>query len=140
MPISTREQISDNVLATTQQDETQIGDLVDDYINMTLNEINNTGWAFSRARGGDGSDYNHLWNFLKRKTTFSTAASTTDYVMERDVDYISIIRQQSTPAKLVQVPDEIFFEELPFPTATGFPRAYRLWEIDGLSLRLASAD
>src|SRR3990167_6030422 len=140
MPISTREQISDNVLATTQQDETQIGDLVDDYINMTLNEVNNTGWAFSRRWGGDGSDYNHLWNFLRRKTTFATVASQTDYVMERDVDSIAILRQQTSPVKLNQVTDEEFFRQIPYPQATGNPRFYRIWEIDGLSTRLASAD
>src|SRR3990167_6542595 len=102
MPIATRKQIKDSALATTSQDSTQIGLIVNDFINITLNEINNPAWAFK-------SGYNHLWSWLRRKTTFATVSGTADYVMERDVDRIAILRQTSSPKRLDQVPDEIFF-------------------------------
>ena len=56
------------------------------------------------------------------------------------MDRIAIIRQTSSPARLIQIPDETFFRELPNPTASGNPLYYRIWEIDGLSTRLATAD
>ena len=133
MPTSTRKQIRDNILSTEQQLDAQIGDLVEDYINLTLREINNPGWALGGGR-------HHLWSFLKRKTTFATVSGTEDYVMERDVDKIAVLRQTSTDIKLKQVPDEIFFNDIPDPTASGSPRLYRQWEIEGVSTRLASAD
>jgi len=67
-------------------------------------------------------------------------AGTTDYVLERDVDRIAILRQTSSPIKLSQIPDEIFYRELPNPTASGTPLWYRLWEITGLSTKLTAAD
>lgn len=128
MPVSTRLQLKNSALNSTSQDSTQIGDMVNDFINLTINEINNPAWAFKNG-------YNHLWSWLRRKTTFATVSGTADYVMERDVDRIAIIRQTSSPAKLIQVPDEIFFRELPNPTASGNPLYYRIWEVDGLSTR-----
>lgn len=133
MPVSTRKQIKDQVLATTKQDSTQIGSYVNDFINLTLNEINNPGWAFKNEK-------HHLWSFLKRKTTFPTVSGTEDYVLERDVDKIAILRQTSSPAVLHNIPDEIFFRKIANPTESGTPRFYREWEIDGVSTRLSSAD
>lgn len=140
MAVSTRKQLRDSVLDTTQQDNAQIGDLVNDFINLTMNEIAEPAWAFDRRFGGGGNLYGHQWKWLKRKTTFATVASTSDYVMERDVNRIALMRQTSSPIKLTQVSDERFFNELPNPTETGSPTIYRLWEIDGLSTRLAAAD
>jgi len=128
-----RKEIRDNVLNTTRQDNAQIGSLVNEYINLTLREINDPGWAFK-------GEFNHLWNFLRAKTTFSTVASTTDYVMKREIDRIALIRQTNTPIKLEQITDELFFKYVPNPTATGNPRYYRIWESEGIATRLSSAE
>ena len=133
MSVSSRKEIRDFILSTTQQDNTQIGTLVNNYINMSLNEINDPGWAFTK-------NYHHLWSWLKRKNTFSTVASTGDYVMKREVDKIAILRQTTSPIKLMQITDELFFRLVPNPTDTGNPLYYRLWETDGISTRLATAD
>lgn len=133
MPVSTKKQIRDAAIATTSQDNTQIGSMVNDFINITLNEINNPAWAFKNG-------YNHLWSWLRRKTTFASVSGTGDYVMERDVDRIAILRQTSSPKKLSQIPDETFFRELPNPTASGNPLWYRMWEITGLATKLTAAD
>ena len=45
-----------------------------------------------------------------------------------------------TPIKLDQIPDEKFYELVPNPTATGNPRYYRIWETEGVSTRLSTAD
>lgn len=134
MGINSRKEIRDNVLSTTRQDNTQIGTLVNDFINLTLNEINDTGWAFTR------NNYNHLWTWLRRKTTFVTASGTEDYVMAREVDRIAIMRQTSSPVKLRQIPDDKFFELVPYPTASGNPSWYRIWETEGLSTRISTAE
>lgn len=127
-----RREIVDSVLNTTRQNRTQIGDLVNEFVNLTINEINDPGWAMPKG------SYSHLWSFLRRKTSFS--ASTQDYVLGRDVDKIAIVRQTSSPTKLIQIPDDRFFEYVPNPTATGNPQWYRLWEQEGVSTRLAAAD
>lgn len=133
MPIQTRLQIRNSVLDSTSQESSQIGTLVEDFINITLQEIASPAWAFN-------NEHYHLWSWLKRKTTFSTTSGTEDYVLERDVDKIAILRQTSSPTKLIQISDEIFFKHIPNPTASGNPQFYRLWEIDGVSTRLATAD
>lgn len=133
MPVSTRLQIKNSVLDTTQQLNAQIGDLVNDFINITVQEIGDPAWCFDKER-------HHLWGWLKRKTTFATVSGTTDYVMERDVDKIALLRQTTSPCKLSYIPDEIFYREHPNPTESGNPTIYRLWEIDGVSTRLAAAD
>ena len=133
MALSRRE-ITDSVLNTTRQNRTQIGDLVNEFVNLSINEINDPGWALPK-----GSP-NHLWSFLRRKNTFSTTSGTQDYVLGRDVDKIAILRQTSSPTKLIQVPDDRFFEYIPNPTASGNPQWYRQWELEGVSTRLASAD
>ena len=133
MPVSTLKQLRDQVLATSKQDNTQIGTFVNDFINLTLQEINSPGWAFRNER-------HHLWSFLKRKTTFTTTSGTSDYVMERDVDKIGIMRQTSTPAKICAVTDEQFYKYNPNPDSQGNPLIYREWEVSGLSTRLTSAD
>ena len=134
MSVSSRKEIKDYVLSATKQSNTQIGSLVEDFINQTLNEMNDPGWAYRNR------NFNHSWNFLKQKTTFSTVNGTTDYVLRREVDRVSIVRQTTTPIKLDQVTDEDFFKFIPNPTAKGNPRFYRLWETEGVATRLATAD
>jgi len=132
MSVSSRKEIRDSVLKTTRQSNSQIGSLVEEYINLTLNEINDPGWAFPRK------DFSHVWNFLRRKTSFSVSAE--DYVLGRDVYKIALLRQTASPAKLIQITDEDFYRLVPDPTATGNPRYYRLWETEGVSTRLEADD
>lgn len=129
-------EIRSNVADTTR--ESQINSLIDSYINMTLQEINDPAWAFESVAAFRG--YNHLWTFNKRKHTFATVASTEFYQLPRDLDKISLIRQTTSPAKLLYVPDEVFYKYLPNPTTTGNPLYYRLWEEEGVSTRLSTDD
>jgi len=133
MGISRRE-LTDSAILTTRQNRTQIGDLVNEFVNLSISEINDPWWAFPRG------SYNHLWNFLRRKTTLTTTSGTDEYVLPRDVDKIALVRQTETPTKLIQIPDEKFFELVPNPTDSGNPRWYRIWEVDGVATRLATAD
>ena len=138
--LSTKKQIRDFAIEATKQDSAQIGSLVNNFINMSLDEVNNPAWAFDRRWGGKNENFHHLWSWLKRKTTFATVIGTEDYVLERDVDKIAFMRQTTSPRKLTQIPDEIFFREHPNPTESGNPRIYRIWAIDGVSTKLAAAD
>jgi len=130
---SSRKELRDSVLDTTRQTNAQIGSLVNDFINLTLVEINFPGWALKK-------DAHYSWNFLKRKTTFTTVASQEDNVMKRDIDKIAFLRQTTSPAKLIQIPDEDFYKLVPNPTAEGTPRYYRVWEREGVSTRLSTDD
>ena len=132
--MGSRKEIRDSVLDTTRQTNAQMGGLVNEYINDTLHEINDPGWAFPNK------DFTHLWNFLRRKTTFSTVASTSDYVLGRDVDRVAILSQRESPIKIKQIRDEEFLRLVPNPTSTGNPTYYRLWETEGVSTRLAAND
>lgn len=132
--ISSRAEIRSHVLSVTRQDNTQIGTLVNEFINRTIAEINDPAWA------GPKGNHSHLWNWLRAKKTFTTTASTADYVMGHEVDRIALMRQTTTPTKLIQLRDEDFFEYVPDPTTEGNPRFYRIWETEGVSTRLSSAD
>src|SRR3990167_8550708 len=129
-------EIRSNINDTTR--ETQINSLIDEYINLTLTEINDPAWAFETVAAMRG--YNHNWSFNRRKATFATVASTEFYQLPRDLDRISLIRQTTSPTKIAYVPDEIFYEFIPNPTATGTPRFYRIWEEEGVSTRLSTDD
>ncbi len=133
--VMTLAEIRVNIADTTR--ESEINSLIDDYINLTIQEINDSSWAYEilGIRG-----INHLWSFLKRKYTLTTVASTEFYQLPRDVDKISLIRQTSSPSKLRYLPDEIFYRYIPNPTAEGNPLYYRLWEEEGIATRLTSAD
>jgi hypothetical protein len=132
--MGSRKEIRDSVLNTTRQTNAQIGDLVNEFINYTLHEINDPGWAFPNK------DYSPLWNFLRRKTTFQTVTNTPDYLLGRDVDRVAIVSQRTSPVKLSQIRDEEFLRLVPDPTSTGNPNYYRLWETEGVSTRLAADD
>ncbi len=82
------------------------------------------------------------WTFKRRKTTFSTVASQEDYNLDEEVDEIRLLRQRTSPAKLLHVPDHIFYELQADPEgqSTGIPRYYRLWEETGFGTNLAVAD
>ena len=112
--------------------ETQIDTLIAHFVNVTLGEINDPAWAL----GG----YNHNWTFLRRTNSITTVDSTETYVLPRDLDKISLVRQTTTPQKLLYVPDEVFYSYLPYPTTTGNPLYYRLWEEEGFSTVLSTAD
>jgi hypothetical protein len=131
----TRKEIRDRVATDTR--ETQINTTIEEYINQTLLEINSPSWAFEQT-GMKG--YDHKWSFNRRKYTLTTTSSTENYQLPRDCDNIGIIRQTSTPIKLNYIPDDLFYEWLPNPTATGNPKWYRIWEEEGVAVRLSADD
>ena len=118
--------------------ETQIDTLIGEYINLTIDEINDPAWAFEQIQGMRG--YNHNWSFNRRKATLTTVASQEFYNLPRDLDKILLLRQTTSPTKLRYLPDDLFYRLEPDPTATGNPVYYRLWEQEGLSTTLAVAD
>ena len=132
----TRKEIRDRVATDTR--ETQINTTIEEYINQTLAEINDPAWAFEQVVAMRG--YNHLWSFNRRKTSLATVASTEFYQLPRDIDKISLIRQTSTPTKIRYIPDDLFYDYIPNPTATGTPKWYRIWEEEGVSVRLSVDD
>ena len=134
--VSTLKEIRDRVKNDTR--ETGLSDTwVSDYVNLTLQEINDPGWAYEQI-GMKG--YDHEWTFNRRKHSITTVASTENYQLPRDLDKVGLIRQTSSPQKLLYVPDELFYEFIPNPTATGNPQYYRIWEEEGVSTRLSTDD
>lgn len=130
----TKKEIRDNVAETTR--ESGINDLIDEYVNLTLQEINDPAWAFEQIgiRG-----YNHKWTFNRRKTSFETVATIEDYVLPRDLESIGLVRQEDTPVKVKYLPDDVFFRMVPKPSdSSGNPLYYRLWVEEGLSTRLSA--
>ena len=117
-------ELRDNIATTTL--ETQQGDLIDSYLNLTGQKIHNF----------------HHWTWLRRKQTFATVASQEDYNLDEEVDRIALIRQRSSPQVLQYISDPDFYKYLPNPEdqATGSPRFYRRWEETGFSTNLAAAD
>lgn len=131
--MKTRKEIRDRVSTDTR--ETQINSTIEEYINQTLLEIQSPAWAFEQI-GLKG--YDHKWSFNRRKTTLSVSAETAQ--LPRDCDEIGLLRQTSTPVKLHYIPDNLFYEWLPNPTATGNPKWYRVWEEEGVEVRLSTDD
>jgi len=131
----TRLEIRNRVATDTR--ETQIPTHIEEWINQTLNEIQSPAWAFEQT---NLKGYDHKWTFNRRKTTITTVASTEDYLLPRDCEDISLIRQTTSPQKVYFVPDDLFYEFIPNPTATGNPKWYRLWEEEGVSVRLSADD
>ncbi len=133
--MQTFKEIYDEVANTTR--ETQIESIIKEYVNMSLMELNDPGWAFEQIgiRG-----YSHNWSFNRRKHSFSTADGTETYQLPRDLDKISLVRQTSSPAKISYIPDDVFYRYIPDPTATGNPLYYRIWEEEGIAVSLAADD
>ena len=136
MAVINRKEIREYVEKITREEN--IDNQINDYINMSIGEINDPAWAFEQIAGMRG--YNHLWSFLRRKHNFATVASTENYQLPRDVDKVGLIRQTSSPIKIRYIPDELFYYHIPNPTATGNPKWYRLWEEEGVSTRLSTDD
>lgn len=136
MGLKTLSELRSHISTTAR--ELNINSTIDEFINTTLQEINDPAWAFEQTNPMRG--YNHRWSFNRRKNTITTVASTEFYQLPRDLDEVFIIRQTDTPKKLRFYPDEIFYKAVPNPTATGNPRIYRLWEEEGISTRLTTAD
>jgi len=132
---SSRKEIRDHTMRITDTEGTTMETLVNDFINDTLNEINDPGWAFAPRK-----ELQHNWSWLRRKDTFSTVSGTADYVLPRDVDRIAILRQETTPIKLRQVSDRRFYFIDAKRDESGNPKTYRLWEVSGVSTKLAAAD
>lgn len=130
----TRLEIRQRVATDTR--ETQINTTIEEYINQTLQEINDPAWAFEQIAAMRG--YNHLWSFNRRKLTLTVSGETAQ--LPRDVDKISLIRQTDTPVKIKFIPDDLFYDYIPNPTATGRPKWYRIWEEEGVSVRLSTDD
>lgn len=124
MSLATLDQNRDQIASTIR--DTQISSLLTDFINLSLMEIHNA----------------RPWTWLRRKTTLSTVASQEDYNLDEEVGEVALIRQRSTPTKLVQIPDELFYKILPNleDLSTDTPRFYRLWEETGFSTNISSAE
>jgi hypothetical protein len=123
-----------NRIATDTR-ETQINTTIEDYLNLTLQEIQSPAWAFEQA-GLKGFD--HKWSFNRRKATLLISGETAQ--LPRDLDDIALIRQITSPTKINFIPDDLFYEMLPNPTATGNPKLYRIWEQEGVEVRLSADD
>ena len=134
--MQTRLEIRTRVATDTR--ETQINTTIEEYINQTLLEIQSPAWAFEQIAGMRG--YDHKWSFNRRKHTLTTVASTEFYQLPRVIDKIQLIRQTSTPQKIRFIPDDLFYEFVPNPTATGNPKWYRIWEEEGVEVRLSTDD
>ena len=134
---SSRKEIRDHCINIVDLDTTNdsLKTLVNNFINDTLNEINDPGWAYAPRK-----ELQHNWTWLRQKTSFDTVASTTDYLMPRDVDRIALLRQETTPIKLRQVADREFYRLDAKRDETGNPKIYRLWAQSGVSTKLAVAD
>ena len=124
MSLVTFKELQDNIASTVR--DTQIDDLIGSYLNLTGLEIHQF----------------HHWTWKRRKQTFSTVTDQEDYNLDSEVDEIAVLRQISTPIRLVYVPDDLFYRYLPDPEnqGSGIPRVYRRWEETGFSVNLAAAD
>ena len=124
--LNTLSELRTNISSTIREDDSTVLTLIDNFLNLTLLEIN----AF------------HPWTYLRRKQTFDTEIDRENYALDEEVDYLTILRQRTTPMVLIQVPDELFYKFIPNPEdlGSGTPRFYRLWQETGFSTNLAAAD
>jgi len=79
-------------------------------------------------------------DFTSPTDAFTYSVDTEFYQLPRDVDKISLIRQTATPIKIRFIPDDLFYDYIPNPTATGNPKWYRIWEEEGVRVRLSFDD
>ena len=124
MPLTTLKEIRDNVASTTR--ETQAASLYDSFINLTALDI----WLF------------HPWTFRRKRLTFSTVVDQEFYNLDSEIDEIAVLRQITTPVRLLYVPDPLFYKIVPDPEnqGSGVSRYYRRWEETGFSTNLVAAD
>ena len=124
MPLVTLKNIRDDLASTVR--DTQISSLLTSFINTT----------------GLEAHLFHPWTYLRRKQTFATVASTEDYTLDSEVDRIAVLRQITTPTRLIYLPDHVFYQYVVDPEnqGSGNPEIYRLWEETGFSTALAADD
>lgn len=133
--ISTKSEIRSNVLETTNQEQSQIGSLVDEFINLTLNEIADPSWCYSPR-----NPVSHRWSWLRRKTTISTVAAQEEYILARDIDYIASVRRPVYPYKITRMLEDDLEQLHSNPSTQGAPLIYTDWETIGSQVSLTSAD
>ena len=122
--LTTFDELRDNLASTIR--DTQIASLLGSFLNLTAQEIFN----------------HHTWTWRRRKQTFATVADQETYSLDSEVDEIAILRQITSPIRLIQMSDDQFYAAIPAPenNGSGTSRIYRLWEESGFSTNLAAAD
>ena len=134
MSLSTLKELRDNVATTCR--ETQINSLIDTFINLSLQEINDPAWAFEQAQAFRG--YNHLWTFNRRYTTLNVTSG--DIPLPRDCDKINFLVRYLPLVKLQYIADDSPDLFLIDPTTTGLPLYYRRWHEEGVPVTLSVDD
>ena len=106
--------------------DSQIGSTIGDFLNLTLQEIH------TQVPG----------TWIRRKTTFPTVADQESYNLDEEVDRIAILRDITSPRKLIYLPDPLFYKYVPNPEniGSGTSGVYRLWEETGFSTQNTSAE
>lgn len=122
MSLTTFDELYTNISQTVR--ETQVPTILKSFLNLTLQEI----WNY------------HPWTFKRRKTTFSTVANQEDYALDEEVDGIALLRQRTSPTRLIYLPDSVFYTLQPAPedAGSGVSRYYRLWEETGFKTQLTA--
>lgn len=129
MATSSRKEIRDRVIDTAKQLDGQKGSLVNELINLTIMEIQSPAWAF------ESGETNHLWNFNKRNTSITTVASTSDYILARDIDKISVAKQTDKQSNIKEITESNFLElinDISNPSG-GDPEWYAIHSVQGNS-------
>jgi len=136
MSLSTLAELRSNVATTCR--ETQINSLIDTFINLSLQEINDPAWSFEQSQAFRG--YSHLWTFNRREATIPVLSSMIN--LPRDCDKINFVLYYdgSSFTKLQFLPDNSDIIAYINPTATGRPIGYRNWQEEGLSVSLSTDD
>ena len=122
--LTTFDQLRDHAASVIR--DTQIASLLGSFLNLTAQEIH----AYCP------------WTWRRRKQTFATVADQETYALDAEVDEIAILRQISSPTRLIQMTDDEFYAKIPAPenNGSGVPKVYRMWEETGFSTNLAAAD
>ena len=79
------------------------------------------------------------WSFKVRETTLATVSGTTAYALPAYIGEIFGVKSSEEPY-VIPVLGEISFDKMvPHPTATGRPRAVRVFDVSGVSTQPATA-
>ncbi|MFH1232161.1 MAG: hypothetical protein V1709_11775 [Planctomycetota bacterium] len=136
--LSTLKELRENVATTTR--ELQINSLIDTYINLSLQEVNDPAWAFEQVQAFRG--YNHLWTFNRRYATLPVMKSL--IYLPRDCDKVNLLLYygsgSSNFTKLSYLPDDSPDIANINPNNFGSPLYYRRWEEEGVSVSLTTND
>ena len=131
--LETLAEIRSNVASTTR--ETQINSLIDTFINLTLQEINDPAWSFEQVQAFRG--YAHLWTFNERTFTLYTRESFNQ--LPRDLDKLVFVRTIPEFNKLKFIPTDAipdYFDG----DAEGTPTHYTIWTQEGVEISLSTDD